>query len=226
MSFIPSCLRLAAWLLAFTVSANASAQFVAGKDYILINPPQSTNSGKKIEVLEFFWYACPHCNSLQPSLHTWLKRKPADVEFRRVPAAFQESWLQLARTYYALEAMGLVERLHRDLFAAIHEQRALNPKALLSNPSPLFDWIASKGVDRQKFIDTYNSFAVNARTQRTMQVTESYDIRFTPTLVVNGRYLTAPSLGLRDGENVNYERYFRVLDQVIAMARKERAGKK
>lgn len=218
-------LRLAIGLLTLAVSAGAAAQLAPGRDYLVINPAQPTSSGKKVEVLEFFWYACPHCNTLQQPLHAWLKRKPADVEFRRLPAAFQESWLQLARTYYTLEAMGLVEQLHLDLFAAIHQQRTLNPKTLSGNPGPLFDWIAGKGVDRQKFIETYNSFAVNARTQRTIQVTESYDIRFTPTVVVDGRYLTAPSLGLKEGENVNYERYFKVLDQVIAMARRERARK-
>jgi thiol:disulfide interchange protein DsbA len=145
--------RLAAWLLTFMLSTGASAQLVEGRDYLVINPPQNPGAGKTVEVIEFFWYACPHCNSLQPSLRAWLKRKPADVEFRRIPAAFRESWLQLARTYYAIEAMGLVDKLHHDVFEAIHEKRTLDPKALLSDPAPLFDWVAAKGVDRQKFAD-------------------------------------------------------------------------
>jgi thiol:disulfide interchange protein DsbA len=198
----------------------------AGRDYRLIPIPQPTVSGNKVEVLEFFWYACPHCYHLQPSLQAWLKRKPVDVEFRRQPAAFQENWLQLARTYYALEAMGLPEKLHHDVFAAIHDQRSLNPQALARDPKPVFDWMASKGVDRQKFVDIYNSFAVNARTQRTIEVTGNYDVNSTPTVVVDGKYLTQPSMVLKADKTVDYDRYFQVLDAVIAMARKQRTGKK
>ena len=218
--------RLAAWLLALALSTSASAQLVEGRDYLVINPPQNPGTGKSVEVLEFFWYACPHCNSLQPSLRAWLKRKPADVEFRRMPAAFRESWLQLARTYYAIEAMGLVDKLHHEVFEAIHEKRILDPKALLSDPAPLFDWAAANGVDRQKFAETYNSFGVNSRTLKTMSTSADYDLRYTPMIAVDGRYLTAPSMGLKEGDRVNYDRYFQVLDQVIAMARKQRAAGK
>lgn len=217
------CLMLAMLLAAFATGGNA-AQLVPGRDYQLINAPQPTDSGKKVEVIEFFWYGCPHCSSLQPPLKAWLKKKPADVEFRRMPTAFEEPWLQLARTYYAIEAMGLVEKLHHDVFAAIHQQRALDPRMLLRDPKPLFDWIASKGVDRQKFIDTYNSFGVNSRTQRTIEVTSKYAVPFTPVIVVDGRYITAPSMTPRPDKSVDYERYFQVLDQVIALARKARAG--
>lgn len=218
--------QLAAWLLAVMLSTGASAQLVEGRDYLVIDPPQPAGSGKNVEVIEFFWYACPHCNSLQPPLRAWLKRKPADVEFKRLPAAFRESWLQLARTYYAIETMGLVDKLHHGVFEAIHEKRTLDPKALLNDPAPLFDWAAANGVDRQKFAETYNSFAVNSRTLKTMQTSADYDLRFTPMIAVGGRYLTAPSLGLKEGDRVNYDRYFQVLDQVIAMARKQRAAGK
>src|SRR5512145_668833 len=137
MKLLGSCWRIAAWLLALSMSAGASAQLTPGKDYRVINPPQPTDSGKKIEVLEFFWYGCPHCNNLQPPLRAWLKQKPADVEFKRVPAVFADSWLPLTRAYYALDAMGLVEKLHHDVFAAIHEQ-----KIRLSDEKVLFDWMA------------------------------------------------------------------------------------
>ncbi len=208
---------------AFLMAAGlATAQVAAGRDYRLINSPQPVDRGGKIEVLEFFWYGCPHCYSLQPSLRAWLKKKPADVEFKRMPAAFRDSWLQLARTYYTLEAMGLVDRLHRDVFAAIHDQNALDPKKLLGDPKPLFDWVASKGPERQKFVDTYNSFAVQSRTQRTMDITNQYDIPFTPAIVVDGKYLTAPSMTLNADNTVNYDRFFRVLEEVIALARKSR----
>ncbi|MEK6591607.1 MAG: thiol:disulfide interchange protein DsbA/DsbL [Pseudomonadota bacterium] len=207
--------------LALSLGANAvMAQLVAGKDYRLINPPQQTDSGSKVEVLEFFWYGCPHCYSLQQPLQAWLKKKPADVEFRRVPAIFQDSWVPLTKTFYAIEAMGLVDKLHHDVFVAIHQQ-----KARLNDSKVLFDWIASKGVDRQKFIDTYNSFAVQGRTQRSIDLTRKHDIPGTPALTVDGKYLTAPSMVLNPDNSVNYEQYFQKLDQVIALARKSRGGK-
>lgn len=209
----------------FVLSAGAATALTPGKDYRLINPPQPTASGQKIEVLELFWYGCPHCRNLQPPLEAWLKNKPADVEFKRVPAAFHESWLQLARTYFALDAMGLVDKLHQDVFAAIHDQRTLDPRMLVRDPAPLFDWIAGKGVERQKFVDTYNSFAVNSRTQRTLALTRNYDISGTPTIVVDGRYSTAPSMILKSDNTIDYPRYFQVLDEIIAVARKNHGGK-
>jgi thiol:disulfide interchange protein DsbA len=210
---------LAGWLAA--VAAGASAQgLVAGKDYLRIEPPQPV-SGKAIEVLEFFWYACPHCNNLQPSLKEWLQRKPADVEFQRVPAVLQETWVPLTKAYHALDAMGLVEKLHYEVFAAIHQQRIR-----LSDPKVLFDWVAQRGVDRQKFVETYQSFGVQSRTQRSIDMTQRYDIPGTPAIAVDGRYLLSPSLTLKSDHSVDYERFFKVLDQLIALARKERAAKR
>jgi len=206
-------------------AAGAVAQPAPGRDYQLLKPPQPTDSGNKIEVLEFFWYGCPHCAHLEPLLTQWLKRKPADVDFKHVPAAFQESWLQLARTYYALETMGLVDKLHHEIFVAIHDTHRLDPGVLNRDPKPLFDWVASKGVDRQKFIDAYNSFAVVSRTQRTIDTTQRYDIPGTPALIVDGRYLTAPSMTLKPDRNIDYDRFFKVLDELIATARKSHAKK-
>ena len=220
MNFIASGLRAAACLLAFTVSVAAAAQITPGKDYRVINPPQPTDSGKRVEVLEFFWYACPHCNALQSPLRNWLKQKPADVEFRRVPAVLDKSWLPLTWAFYALEAMGETDKLHYDIFAAIHEQ-----KIRLGDQKVLFDWVAQRGIDRQKFADTYNSFGVKNRGMRSIDLTRNYDIPGTPALTVDGKYLIAPSMILKSDRTVDYERYFQVIDQVIAMARKERAGK-
>lgn len=217
--------RLAAWLLAFTFSAGASAQLTPGKDYQLIRPPQPTSSGKQIELIEFFYYGCPYCNDLQGPLRVWLKRKPADVEFIREPAVFQDGWLPLTTAYHAFEAMGLVHKLHYDLFSAIHEKRALSIGSLQRDTKPLYDWVAKQGVDRQKFADVFNSFGVRSRNNRSIEMTRNYAIPGTPALAVDGKYLTAPSLTLKSDNSADYERFFRVLDQVIAMARKERAGK-
>lgn len=209
-------------LLTLLAGGALAQQPVAGRDYTLINPPQSTASGNKIEVLEFFWYGCIHCYNLESPLKAWLKHKPADVEFRYVPAAFDSSWLPAARAFYALEAMGVTAKYHEDIFTAIHRN---NRKALVSDPRAMADWLGSKGLDKQKFLDTYNSFAVNGRTQRTTDITRRYDIPGTPALVVDGKYLTGPSMMVGSDNNVSYERFFRVLDQLIAQARKERGGK-
>lgn len=221
MNFITSCLRPAVWLLALAISSVASAQITPGKDYRVINPPQPADSGKRIEVLEFFWYGCPHCNALQPSLRIWLKQKPADVDFRRVPAVFDNSWLPLTFAFYTLDAMGAVDKLHYDVFAAIHEQ-----KLRLSDQAVLFEWVAKNGIDKQKFAETYNSFGVKNRGMRSIEMTKNYDIPGTPALTVEGKYLIAPSMHLRADRSVDYDRFFEAVDQVIAMARKERtAGK-
>src|SRR5688572_33411784 len=221
MKSIASFLRAAAGLLAFLVCYAAAAQPVPGRDYRVMSPPQPVESGKRIEVLEFFWYGCPHCNALQPPLRVWLKQKPADVEFRRVPAVFDNSWIPLTWAYYALDAMGAVDKLHYDVFAAIHEQ-----KLRLSDQAVLFPLVAKHGVDRQKFIDTYNSFGVKSRGMRSIEMTRTYDIPGTPALTVDGKYLVAPSMILKPNKTVDYDRFFEVVDQVIAMARKERAAGK
>jgi protein dithiol oxidoreductase (disulfide-forming) len=220
MKFTASCLRAAAWVLALTLSAAASAQLTPGKDYRLITPPQPTEAGKRVEVLEFFYYGCPHCSTLQAPLRAWLKRKPADVEFRRVPAVFQDSWMPLTRAYYAFDAMGVVDTVHYQVFTAIHEQ-----KLRLDNQPVLFDWVAKQGIDRQKFIDTFNSFGVKNRSTRAAELTRNYDIPGTPAITVDGKYLTSPSMAVTRSNTIDYERYFKALDQVIAMARKERGGK-
>jgi len=218
----------AALMTLLAAGSSVAQQLVAGRDYTLINPPQPTASGKKIEVLEFFWYGCPHCFHLEPSLKAWLKRKPADVDFHYVPGTFgAPAWEPLTRTYYALDAMGLAGKYHDALFTAIHEEKDPNKqRGLVTDPRAIADWLASKGVDKQKFLDTANSFAVNNRVKRSEDMTRNYDVSGTPALAVNGKYLTAPSMTLTPDNNVDYDRFFQVLDQLIARARKDRSGKK
>jgi protein dithiol oxidoreductase (disulfide-forming) len=207
--------------LCFLMSCTiALGQVVAGRDYRVLSSPQPAGSGPRVEVLEFFWYGCPHCKNLQSPLTAWLKRKPADVDFKRTPAVFQDSWMPLTKAYFTIEAMGLVDRLHHDVFTAIHDK-----KMRLQDPKILFDWVGSQGVDSKKFAETYNSFAVQSRAQRAKEVTANYDIPGTPAIVVDGKYLTAPSLTLNPDNSINYERYFKVLDEVIALARKARGAK-
>lgn len=219
-----SCYLVALLVLLAAGSAIAQQQPAVGRDYTLINPPQPTDSGKKIEVIEFFWYGCIHCYHLEPALKAWLKRKPADVEFRYVPAIFDPaSWGPLARAFYALDAMGLGSKYHDDIFSAIHRDKQ---RAIVTDPRVLADWLAGKGVDKQKFLDTYNSFAVNTRTKRSEDMTRSYDVPGTPAIVVDGKYITGPSMTLNPDSSVNYDRFFQVVDQLVAVARKARAGQK
>lgn len=207
-------------LMLLLTSPFASAQAVLGRDYRMLDRPQPVSSGKNVEVIEFFYYGCSHCNNLQGPLDAWLKRKPADVQFKRQPVVFDDSQLPLTRAYYALEAMNLTDKLHQQVFAAIHAQNLR-----LNHPPTLFDWIATKGVDRQKFSDTYNSFSVSARANGAKDLTRRYDISGTPTVIVDGRYVTAPSMVLTPKNEIDFVRYFQVLDQVIALARKTRTAK-
>lgn len=218
MQSMTGWLRLAAAVIFVAVAGSASAQ-VAGKDFRAVTPPQPTETGNKVEVIEFFSYACPHCQTLESPLAAWLKRKPADVEFRRVPVVFRDDWAPLARLYFTLEAMGLVEKLNREVFAAIHDQRVR-----LQDPNVLFDWVAKKGVEKQKFMDTFNSFSVQSRTQRSRDLAARYTVDFTPAIVVNGRFLTAPSMTSTSAP-VDFDKFFKVVDHLIATSRKTTPSK-
>lgn len=200
----------AAFILAwFSLAANAELQ--PGKDYKLVSPPQSVETGKKIEVLEVFYYGCSHCFDLEPVIVPWIKRLPRDVAFRRMPAAIRDSWVPLAKAFYAAEALNAVDKLHADMFNDIHVQD-LN----LGDEAVLFDWVAKHGVDRKRFSDAYASFAVQSKVQRAMQMTRAYGVTGVPSVVVDGKYLTSPAMvGSLEG-------LLPVLDQLIAKARRER----
>jgi thiol:disulfide interchange protein DsbA len=154
-------------------------------EYRLI-APQPVETAGKIEVIDFFWYGCPACNALQPALEAWIKRKPADVVVRRIPAIFRESWVPHVRIYYTLERLGELDRLHQRVYFSYHVE-----ELALSKPEVAELWATRNGIDRQKWLDAYNSPEVTARIQQARDLTAAYDVRGTPTLVVNGRYLTA-----------------------------------
>jgi len=186
-----------------------------GKEYTLVNPPQATETGKKIEVLEIFWYGCPHCFELEPSLSAWVKKLPGDVTFRRMPAIFRDDWTPMAKTFYAMDALGIVDKLNADVFNAIHVQGVD-----LKNENTLFDWMAKHGVDRNKFAEAYKSFSVQSKALRAKQLTQEYGISGVPTIIVDGKYMTAPSM------TGGHQGLFPVIDNLILRARTEHAGKK
>ena len=145
-----------------------------------------------------------------------------------MPATFgAPTWEPLTRTCYALDAMSLAAKHHDALFAAIHEEKDPNKQRAMVNDSRIIaDWLATKGVDKQKFLDAYNSFAVNNSIKRSEDMTRSYDVPGTPAMAIEGKYLISPSNFSNADNSVNYDRFFGAVDQLIAQVRKERTGKK
>jgi thiol:disulfide interchange protein DsbA len=196
-------------VLALLCATYAHADVTAGKEYKLLNNPQPTTSGNKVQVQEFFFYGCSHCFHLHPELEKWAKKMPKDVELQYVPTIFNESWEPMARTYYALEALGQVKKLHDPLFQAWNVQNID-----LSDEARIADFVAKYGVDRTKFDAAYNSFALQSKIARSNQLVQAYNIRGTPTIIVDGKYSIT---GLMPEETI------RVLDEVIQIARKDRS---
>jgi thiol:disulfide interchange protein DsbA len=213
MHKLTALLRLTLALVAAGLAGAAAAQPVQDRDYKLISPPQKPADAKKIEVLEFFSYACPHCAEFEPALQDWLKRKPKDVDFRSVPMVFREQWKPLAKLYYTLEAMGELERLHMKVFHAIHKENQQ-----LFDDASVTKWAASQSLDTKKFGDIYGSFGMDAKLQRAAAMGRAYGVMFTPSVAVNGKYYTGPSMTATAG-GVDYLRFLQVLDELIAMER-------
>jgi protein dithiol oxidoreductase (disulfide-forming) len=188
--------------------AAAAETFEAGRDYLEM-PFAAESEGKHIEVREFFWYGCGHCFQFEPAITSWLKRKPANVEFIRTPG-MAPSWAIHAQAFYALENIGALDKLHKPLFHAVQSGRRL------SNETALADFVAAQGVDAKKFRDAFNSFGVRMKMDRARQLNEEFRIDAVPTLVVANRYITSPSMV--HGE----ARALEVLDFLVAKAAKER----
>jgi len=175
---------LAALFAAVALAPAALAQQQA--PFLHINPPIATDATGKIEVVEFFWYECPHCFELEPLLETWVPKLGKDVQFRRVPATFNDRWKISARVFYALESMGIEDRLHKPLMDAIHKDRMR-----ITDDQQLAEWLAKQKVDVAKFQAAMKSFAVESRLKRADQLVRDAKIDGVPALMVNGRYLVA-----------------------------------
>jgi thiol:disulfide interchange protein DsbA len=200
--------RLAAAAAFALVLAPAAAQQQPA--FVELNPPLPIDAKDRIEVVEFFWYECPHCYSLEPYLEAWIKRLPKDVEFRRVPATFNERWNLSARVFYALDAMGLIDKLHRPLMDAIHKNRLR-----ITDEAQLTDWLQRQGVDVAKFSATLKSFAVEGRLKRAQGLVAGSKIDGVPALMINGRYVVGAGTGGTE------ERMLAIADSLIERARKE-----
>jgi protein dithiol oxidoreductase (disulfide-forming) len=163
----------------------------------------------KVEVIEFFWYSCPHCNHFEPTLQAWLKRLPPEISFKRVPVAFREDFVPQQRLYYTLEAMGKVEELHSKVFHAIHvERQPMNREDLI------VAWAGKQGLDPAKFKELFNSFSVASKARRAAQIQDAYKVQGVPAIGIAGRYYT-------DGTMAgSMERALQVTEYLAAESRK------
>ena len=166
---------LASMLLAAPVLAQKKPE--QGIDYNLISPSLPPESNTSVEVIEFFWYGCPHCYAFEPAITPWIKTLRGDVTFHRVPAVFHESWTPHAKLYYALEALGETDRLHKTVFDAIHQD-----KQQLATEASIAEFLEKHGIPRKKFTDAFNSFTVQSKIQRSLKLQAAYKIDGVPSM--------------------------------------------
>jgi thiol:disulfide interchange protein DsbA len=204
--------RLFSFFLATLIALPLLAAAQQPVQYGEISPPQPVEAKLgKVEVVEFFWYGCPHCYNLEPYIESWLKKLPPDVEFRRIPAVFNQRWAHDAAIFYTLEAMGLLDKLHRPLFDAIHKDHLRT-----DSQAAMAEWLQKHGVDDKKFMDTMKSFGVQSKTRRATQQTVAYKIDGTPAMAVQGRYTVSADQGRTQ------QGMLQAVDALVAMARKQK----
>ena len=175
-------------------------------------PPQPVPQGGGIEVVEFFWYGCPYCYQLEPFLEGWLKRKPDDVEYRRTPAVFRQSWIPHAKIFHTLAALGELERLHPAVYRAHHVEREN-----LNDAEAAAAWAARNGIDRSRFVTAYSAPDIARQVEQSVADTRRYGIKGTPSLVVDGRYVTST------GMSESISGVIGILEDLIRLTRERRA---
>lgn len=208
--------HLAALALLCVIPAAIAQEPISSRqniEYRLI-PEQPVETGSLIEVIDFFWYGCPYCDRLQPALEAWHRRKPADVALRRVPAILNDSWKPHARIYYTLESLNQAERLHLRVYHGYHVE-----KLHMSKPDVMVEWAVRQGIERQRWLDAFYSQEVDEKVERARMLTRAYTVAGTPTLVVDGRYLTSGNLA------PSLEGMITVLEDMIRLARGSRAAR-
>jgi protein dithiol oxidoreductase (disulfide-forming) len=189
----------------------ADVPLEAGKTYVELTNPVPVSVPGKIEVVELFWYGCPHCYAFEPTINPWAEKLPSDVNFKRIPAMFGGPWDAHGQLFLTLEAMGVEHKVHNAVFDAIQKQGKR-----LTKPDEMADFVATQGVDKDKFLATFNSFAIQGQIKQAKELAQKYGVQGVPTLIVNGKYRF--DLGTAGGP----EAVLNVADQLIA---KERAAK-
>jgi thiol:disulfide interchange protein DsbA len=219
--FLQQAVCAAAFLGAAMASA-APAEPKSGVEFKILPVAQTTEPGKKIEVIEFFAYYCPHCFSFEPVLAAWVMKQGGNIVFKRVHVPYSERTLPQQRLFFTLEAMGLAEQYHTKIFNAMHVDRLP-----LSRDEFVFDWVDKAGIDRAKFIDVYRSFGVQAKVRRADAMMGPYHVESWPMIAIDGRFLTSPSTA---GEAVvpaltepqQQQAALRVMDYLVAKAKAEK----
>jgi thiol:disulfide interchange protein DsbA len=199
-----------ALLIALTAAAltptTAWAQEIdEGIDYNVVEQPMRAQDGDDVEVLELFWYGCPHCYHLEPNIKQWLARKPDGVSFRRLPAAASPRWVPHAKAYYAAEMLGQLDKLHEPLFKALHDER----RKIFSDQQ-IIAFAAEQGIDEDAFRNAYNSFPVDMQVRKSGELVRHYKIDGVPAMVVNGKYVTSAT------QAGSTDRMFLIVDQLVA----------
>jgi thiol:disulfide interchange protein DsbA len=208
-------------LFSAAIGASASpAEPKAGAEYIVLPSAQPTDTGKKIEVIEFFAYWCPHCNSFEPALAAWVKKQGDNIVFKRVHVPYREETIPQQKLYFTLDAMGLADKLQSKVFEAYHVDRnRLNTDALV------FAWAEKNGIDKAKFIETYNSFGVTGKLRRATAQMDLYKVEFWPVVIVDGRFQTSPhqaGTSNATSETEQQQAAIQVLDVLVAKAKAEK----
>ncbi len=192
-------------LLGASISSGFAAPYQEGVHYERVDPPQPTSAAPgQVEVVELFWYGCPHCYRLKPYTERWLKRKPANVKFVRMPGIFQPSWEIGARAYYTAEILGVVDKIHGAMFEAIHEQ-----KRRMNSEAEILALFKQHGVAEKDFKRVFRSFAVETKLRRARDMGHRYGVRGVPAIIVNGKYRT----GI--GEAGGTARVFQVVNYLV-----------
>jgi protein dithiol oxidoreductase (disulfide-forming) len=190
----------------------AAKKPVEGTDYLSLDKRVPTDVGAgKIELIEFFWYSCPHCNAFEPQFSAWVKAAPKDVVVQRVPVRFRDDFEAQQRAYYVFEALGMVDALHGKMFHAIHTERQQ-----LNTAPALAAWANKNGLPEKKFLDTFNSFGVATKARRATQLQDAFKVQGVPALGVAGRFYTDGSLAQ------SMDRALQVADYLIGEVRRGR----
>lgn len=209
----PLAVLILALFASKAVAAERDMEPVAGRDYALVVPKQPVQTGNKIEVLEIFWFGCPHCYALEPYLDKWLTTTAQDVEFRRMPGIFRESWVPHAKAFYTAKELGVLDNIYQPLFDAIHQDQQR-----LDDEDSLAAFFTKHGVDEQTFRDTYNSFGVDSQVRQATHMSRQYGLTGVPAIVVGGKY---HSSGRMAG---SYHALLKVTDHLVDKVRAEKAA--
>jgi thiol:disulfide interchange protein DsbA len=194
----------------------------SGVEYVTLAQPQPVQAtGKKVEVIEFFMYHCPHCNALEPQLEQWVKKQGANIQFKRVHLPFSGPNDPEAHLYLTLDAMGKAEEFQTKVFKAWHVDHLR-----LNTDAAIIDWVSKNGIDRNKFLDVWNSFGVITKLHRLPQITTDYKVDGVPTMIIDGKYQTSPSIVYNSvkttSEPVLFQATLQVMDALVAKAAKSK----